>query len=138
MHTLFAFYNLFENIHSQKIFDCHIIDSASKQCTSVVYFDQHLGAAHSKCWLNYAFPVCAKKLKKGSKRKKFAATFSKKLVFEFAPECWLRVLFPEQTHFQWLKHVFRSMDDSSNGRAVVCTQRTWVQIPAPALYDITL
>ena len=31
----------------------------------VVYLDQHLGAAHSKCWLKYAFlTFCAKKLKK--------------------------------------------------------------------------
>ena len=40
-----------------------------------VYFDQCLGASHSKCWFKYAFSMSffAKKLKKGRKNKKFEA-----------------------------------------------------------------
>ena len=39
--------------------------------TNVVYFDQHLGAAHFKCWLNKTFNVVfCKKLKKEEKTRK--------------------------------------------------------------------
>ena len=36
---------------------------------NVIYFDQRLGAAHSKCWLKYAFLAffMPKSLKKGEK-----------------------------------------------------------------------
>ena len=44
----------------------------------VVYFDQRLGAAHTKCKLKYAF--CAKN-KKNSKSEKFVAEFNKKRFF---------------------------------------------------------
>ena len=38
---------------------------------AVVYFDQHLGSAHSKCWLNHAFSMFLhKKCKKGKKARK--------------------------------------------------------------------
>ena len=45
----------------------------------VVNFDQHLGAAYSKCWSKYAFSMffVQKKLKKGRKSKKFDAKFRK-------------------------------------------------------------
>ena len=50
--------------------------------SSVVYFDQHLGAAHSKHWSKYAFVTFLLKIaKKMQKRKKFAAKFSKKCFF---------------------------------------------------------
>ena len=48
----------------------------------VVFFDQHLGAVHSKCWSKYAF----------FKSKKIVAKVSRKCIFEFAPKPWWRVL----------------------------------------------
>ena len=61
---------------------------------NVVYFDQHLGAAHSKRWLKYAFSCFGGKMEKS---KKIEAKLSKKnVLFEFAPRHWSRVLFPEK------------------------------------------
>ena len=52
----------------------------------VVYFDQHLDAAHSKCWSKYAFLHFLQKIKKRKQSKKIEAKSSPKF-FEFAPNC---------------------------------------------------
>ena len=44
-----------------------------------------------------------KKAEKERKSKKFVANFSKKCVFELAPECLLRVLFQEKNLFSVVK-----------------------------------
>ena len=50
--------------------------------THVVYFNQHLGAAHSKCWSKYVFlAFFVLKSYENAKSKKFAAKFSKKQAF---------------------------------------------------------
>ena len=57
----------------------------------VVYFNQRLGAARSKCWLKYAFLMflTSTSYKKEKKAKKFAAKFYKKTLFlKFAPKRW--------------------------------------------------
>ena len=54
-----------------------------KMSLLVVYYDQHLGAGHSKRWLKQSFTAffMAKSCKKAKESKKFAAKFQKKLVF---------------------------------------------------------
>ena len=55
----------------------------------MVYVDQLLGAAHSKCWLKHAFSLFScKKLKKQEKARKLRQNLVKKLVIEFAPKRW--------------------------------------------------
>ena len=58
--------------------------------TGVVYFDQRLGAAQKHFQLFLSL-----KAKKMQKKKEFAAKFSKKSFFLFAPKCWSKVLFPK-------------------------------------------
>ena len=59
----------------------------------VVYFDQRLAAAHSKCWSKYNFHLfCTRKLKK----RKIVAKFSKKVFFEIEPECLPKVFLWEK------------------------------------------
>ena len=53
-------------------------------------FWQRLDAGHYECWSKHAF---------SQKIKKIEAKFRKKLCFEFAPKCWLRVFFPKKKHF---------------------------------------
>ena len=61
-----------------------------------VYFDHHLGAAHSKHWSKYAFSTFfSKKLKKEEKERKFLQNLAKKCFLKFALERWLIILFPE-------------------------------------------
>ena len=48
------------NIWAHKVQDVHVLRISEnyqgyKSSPYVVYFKQHLGAVHSKCWLNYAF-----------------------------------------------------------------------------------
>ena len=65
---------------------------------SVVYFDQRLGAAHSKRWLKKSFSVFF--MQKSLKRKKFSTNFCKKTGFcNFAPKRWSTVLFPKNELF---------------------------------------
>ena len=56
----------------------------------VVYVDQRLHAAQSKCWSKYAFSCFSHE--KHIKRKKKSG---KKRIFGLAPKCWKRVLFLE-------------------------------------------
>ena len=73
----------------------------------VVYFDQLLGAAHSKCLLNYAFifVLC----KKAEKARNVCVFFLK-----FAPESWL-------SGFHHWEHVFMGIEPST--RVLVQTQK---------------
>ena len=52
---------------------------------SVLYFNQHLGAAHSKWGLKYAFSMlfCAKKQKKEEKQKNWGKIYQKILFLSF-------------------------------------------------------
>ena len=60
--------------------------------TCVVYFNQCLNAAHSKCWSKYVFLfVLCKKAEKGRKSKKFEANFFEKYVFKFASKLWQKL-----------------------------------------------
>ena len=61
----------------------------------VVYLDQLLGAAHSKCWSKYAFQsFCARNLKKEVKARNLMQNLEKNGFSKFAPECWSRDLVP--------------------------------------------
>ena len=52
----------------------------------VVFFDQRLGAAHSKCRLKYAFSCFGGKIRK--KQENWGKIEQKNVVFEFAPRRW--------------------------------------------------
>ena len=54
-----------------------------RQNEIVVYFEQHLGAAHSECWSKYAFSAfVGDKAEKSRKSKKFVAKSNKKIGFD--------------------------------------------------------
>ena len=72
---------------------------------SVVYFDQHLGAAHPNADQNMLFwHFLSKKAEKGRKRKKKHENWCKiqHYIFLIAPERWSRVLFQEKIFFSFL------------------------------------
>ena len=71
--------------------------------TIAVYFEKHLVAAHSKCWTKYAFSLFFKqKAEKINKNQENGCKIRQKVLVEIAPECWPRVLFPENTLLKYL------------------------------------
>ena len=71
---------------------------------SVVYFDQHLGAAHPNADQNMLFwHFLSKKAEKGRKGKKKHENWCKiqHYIFLIAPERWSRVLFQEKIFFSF-------------------------------------
>ena len=71
----------------------------------VVYFDQHLGAAHSECWPKYVFS------------RFFVQKLAKKYFFKFAPRSWLREGFTpinqKMTQIYRISHLFVSKTRAS-------------------------
>ena len=66
--------SFFEYLFSHKVTCLYFLLIFCQICFAVVYFNQHLGAAHSERWLKYVFLTyfVPKKLKKGKKRNKIA------------------------------------------------------------------
>ena len=74
------------------------IKKKNKEDMCVVYFDQHLGATHSKCWSKKSFSAFLPQ--KPLKKQEICSKFQQKTgIFKFAPERWSTVLFSKKRFF---------------------------------------
>ena len=70
--------------------DCVLMVGSKIRNKSAVYFNQHMGAVYSNCWLKYAFSMFfeQKSWKKEEKVTDLMQNLAKNYFFKFAPERW--------------------------------------------------
>ena len=69
----------------------------------LVYFNHHLSAQTVKAGRNMHFYIFPEKMWKSKNKQENCGKIEHKCIFEFAPKCWPRVLFPERNTFSEVK-----------------------------------